>query len=459
MRLQLRTHTITPSSYTIVFDELLRVFKMGCCRILSAFDPLYDSIGGVEIWWGDPAYFDWSPESRLKVGVVLSEHQSFQKSTKSAIIKNCDVADILICPSESAAIAYRESPINTPVFVASFGVNPDHFCYIERDYYKQPFKFLHLAAVHQRKGSWMVPEAFLKAFPNDKDVALTIATGSVIHDSHMFEQLKSEYGDHPQIEFIQERVASAAELYYSHHVLVHPHLAEGFGLCVLEAMATGMPSIVSRCSAPLEFFNECCGWFSEMSDLYVPVNETLPDTQGFWRVPDVESLTIQMQVAKKSRHAYKEKAIAARQKALQYSWSEFVIQMVMKISESLEIGNPQRYWSETSDVWFNLGFLNDVEVAKLVAGGVTQVDKTGDIDDFAVPSKDLDILGEKNHALRVLDFGCGLGRNILAIKSYYPNWIVVGYDSPPMVARAKAFLAGRDIHEYMIMDNFGSHIC
>lgn len=38
--------------------------------------------------------------------------------------------------------------------------------------------------------------------------------------------------------------------------------------------------------------------------------------------------------------------------------------------------------------------------------------------------------------LRILDFGCGLGRFGYHVGSKYPNWTVVGYDCPAMVENA-----------------------
>jgi glycosyltransferase involved in cell wall biosynthesis len=57
-----------------------------------------------------------------------------------------------------------------------------------------------------------------------------------------------------------------------------------------EAMATGMCCLVSRCSAPMEYFSSEYGYWIEMSERYAPVSDCLPDTQGVWRLPSVESL-------------------------------------------------------------------------------------------------------------------------------------------------------------------------
>lgn len=56
------------------------------------------------------------------------------------------------------------------------------------------------------------------------------------------------------------------------------------------------------------------------------------------------------------------------------------------------------------------------------------------------PSATLHHLGDFTRPLTILDFGCGLGRNIVAMPS---AWTVCGYDSPEMLGRAAEFLTGR----------------
>jgi glycosyltransferase involved in cell wall biosynthesis len=106
----------------------------------------------------------------------------------------------------------------------------------------------------------------------------------------MYTRLHNEYGNHPKIDFICEMKESSIELYEKHHIYVSPHLSEGFGLMPIEAMATGMPCLVSRCSSPREYFDKKYGWWIEMSEEYAPVFQCLPETNSYWRLPDIKSL-------------------------------------------------------------------------------------------------------------------------------------------------------------------------
>jgi len=39
----------------------------------------------------------------------------------------------------------------------------------------------------------------------------------------------------------------------------------------------------------------------------------------------------------------------------------------------------------------------------------------------------------------ILDFGCGIGRNIFAIANNYPNVNIIGYDNSSMISRAEEY--------------------
>jgi tetratricopeptide (TPR) repeat protein len=63
--------------------------------------------------------------------------------------------------------------------------------------------------------------------------------------------------DSPEIEYITEFLTpkELAELYSTCDVLVHPYRGEGFGMPILEAMATGLPVMVTNGGACLDFCN------------------------------------------------------------------------------------------------------------------------------------------------------------------------------------------------------------
>jgi glycosyltransferase involved in cell wall biosynthesis len=296
-------------------------------------DPL-DYKDVIELWWGDPQFWEWSDKPvKARIAIALSESHSILRSGRERVISNLNDCDVIICPSQSATLAFMEAPIETPIKVVYFGIDDAEISYIDRDW-KDTMKFLHLGATQFRKGSWLVPEAFISAFDAHDDVSLTIGAP---YNTTMFTQLKNEYEEHSQITFDNMGKKNVIDWYKDHHVLVSPHLSEGFGLVIPEAMGTGMPVLCSRCSAPREFFDKKYGWWVEMSEMYSPVNECLIDTDGFWRIPDVESLAEVMRNAYVSRQECKEKGLNASKYILgNYTWNHTVKGIKKIIEEVLD---------------------------------------------------------------------------------------------------------------------------
>jgi glycosyltransferase involved in cell wall biosynthesis len=76
-------------------------------------------------------------------------------------------------------------------------------------------------------------------------------------------------------------------------------------------MATGMPCIVSRTSAPREYFSKDFGWWAEMSDEFVSTEMFQKGQPGSWRLPDAESLEQYMKEAYEDRQTCYRKGRAA----------------------------------------------------------------------------------------------------------------------------------------------------
>jgi len=49
------------------------------------------------------------------------------------------------------------------------------------------------------------------------------------------------------------------------------------------------------------------------------------------------------------------------------------------------------------------------------------------------------MIGDKSESLSVLDFGCGVGRNIFDFSQNFQNWKFYGYDNPHMLDKANEY--------------------
>lgn len=80
---------------------------------------------------------------------------------------------------------------------------------------------------------------------------------------------------------------------------------------------------------------------------------------------------------------------------------------------------------------------DDLTAARFIDTAVTR------LEDFKPCQENIAMLGDARKPLRVLDFGCGLGRNLVGIVEHSNKWQVWGYDHPTMLERAKKFYEKR----------------
>jgi glycosyltransferase involved in cell wall biosynthesis len=336
MKIWFRLHGFEPCSWTYVWDSLRKAFgdanvELSDCYITG--EPKNPE-EYVELWWGDPQFWHWSGKPvRAKISLALSEARSILAQGREKVIRNLRESDLIVCPSESATRAFKEAPFDVPIKVVFFGADPEEFPYVERDW-RGTIEFLHAGVTQFRKGSWLVPEAFVSAFGSRSDVHLTMASPKI---SSMFLKLKQEYASQSNISFHDVLEDSAQDLYSSHHIYVSPHLSEGFGLMIPEAMSSGMLCLVSRCSAPLEFLKEDHVSWIEMSENYAPVSQCLPKTGGTWRLPDIDSLIEGMQRSVAMCKQSEEKGVLASKYVIDnLTWSHTAKDMIRIIKEVLD---------------------------------------------------------------------------------------------------------------------------
>jgi len=160
-------------------------------------------------------------------------------------------------------------------------------------------RFLFVGGLILRNGPDLLLQAFKRAFGERRDVTLVIkdfgADGVYAGGNRepFLEHVAS--GRLPTVEFHNQDVTTdeLAALYRSCDVLVHPYRGEGFGMPVLEAMASGLPAIVTAGGPTDEFCPPDAGWRIRSTRTAMPLELLGPFTpvRTPWMLePDLDHL-------------------------------------------------------------------------------------------------------------------------------------------------------------------------
>jgi hypothetical protein len=202
--------------------------------------------------------------------------------------------DAVLATSTFVANTLIDSGVTIPI--ASIGQPPDLSAFADLRRAERPaggtFTFLHVSSGHPRKGLGPLLSAWARAFQRTDPVRLVIKTfpngdseaivriAVMLHKNPGCAEVKLVYRDIDQ--------AAMLDLYRRADVVVSPSRGEGYNLPAIEAMAAGIPLIVTGHGGHLDF----CGPASARLIRHtMAVSKSHVATNGsLWAEPDEDDL-------------------------------------------------------------------------------------------------------------------------------------------------------------------------
>jgi glycosyltransferase involved in cell wall biosynthesis len=160
-------------------------------------------------------------------------------------------------------------------------------------------RFLFLGGTIHRKGFDLLLETYVRTFRAGEDVCLVIKEqGGGVYGTPglpaQLARLRAEDPQAPEIEYRTDDLSEAelASLYRACDVLVLPYRGEGFGLPIAEAMASGLPVLVTGRGGAQDFARAPWAYLLPSTPVGIPSpGPFTPGPAGFWmEEPDAEAL-------------------------------------------------------------------------------------------------------------------------------------------------------------------------
>lgn len=235
-----------------------------------------------------PLYYQL--KNKYKVGYTPWESTKVPHSW----FDNMSQCDEIWATSNFVKEVYEANNVHDNIHVIRHGVSSE-FSIFERELTGK-FNFLHVGGDSKRKNAQIVVDAFLELYEGDDDYQLILKYNNYCLAEIYIDGILQPASNHPQIIGIPTifTTEDLVRLYHKCHCLVYPTSGEGFGLIPLEAMATGLPTIVTDATGCRDY-----------SHLAIPIPATkvkaewhdhlYSDDTGDWYAPNIDELLKTMQ--------------------------------------------------------------------------------------------------------------------------------------------------------------------
>lgn len=247
--------------------------------------------------------------------------------------------DNVIVPSAQNVELF--SPFHDNIHEVHLGVDPTEWHLIDRPEPGVFFDFL-IGGSGARKGTDLAYKAFLAAFPNKR------WDGPI--PRLVMKNPRRDNFEHSRLMMIGGRISPEAEqaLYASAHCYLQPSRGEGFGLQPLQAIAQGLPTILTGAHGHASF-----------ADLGMPIDSTFGPASYFiygepgdWWEPDFDQLVERMRwVYDNWGLAVEQAKVGAGVVAERFTWANTVDRLMEILDLSAPLSDKGR-WVEPAPLKF-----------------------------------------------------------------------------------------------------------
>ncbi|MEJ5244460.1 MAG: glycosyltransferase [Bacteroidota bacterium] len=202
-------------------------------------------------------------------------------------------------------------------------------------------KFLYLGGTIYRKGFDILLSAYMQTFSASDDVCLVVKDmgGDSFYRGQTAKDMilrAKQNPNAPEIIYIDDSMSEEeiASLYRACDVFVSPYRGEGFSLPTLEAMACGLPVVVTRGGATDDFTDEKCAWYlsAEKINIGKTLDGKLFTNEAYLLEPDRDHLCATLKyIFANPTEVYSAGLIASAKARKFWTWRNSTIRLLSRI--------------------------------------------------------------------------------------------------------------------------------
>lgn len=310
----------------------------------------------------------WPPKNEVPLGAKWILMQPWEFTTlRKDFIDTFQSADEIWTPSNYSRQSFINSGIDSDkIQVIPNGINPNIFTPIGDKFNLKTIKklkFLFLGGTIPRKGIDILLQTYLTTFTANDNVCLVIKDmgGDSFYRGQTAKSLIEQAFSNPQapeIEYIDSKLTEEeiATLYRSCDVFVSPYRGEGFSLPTLEAMACGLPVIVTKGGATDDYVDESIGWQipSDLMSIGTHIDGHDLVDEAFLLEPNEDSLKQILMEIYKNPSNLRVLGLKASHRARKYwTWDKSTLKILSRLDSlySLDLSSEaNQHFSHTYDL-------------------------------------------------------------------------------------------------------------